>query len=102
MKRGIRNADTVAYKLKPALIRATNEKLEVTRKERQKREEMVEKRKTKAMATRCQWARREISLSREEEENYESDTGDETDLDQPGNNKNLLQLWERGVKERYK
>ena len=53
---------------------------------------MVKRRKTKAMAARCQRARREISLSREKEENYESDTGDETDPDQAGNDKNLLQL----------
>ena len=33
MEKGIQNADVVACKLKPALIRATNYKLEVARKE---------------------------------------------------------------------
>ncbi len=40
----------------------------------------------------CQRAREGISLSREEEKNYESDTGDETDLDQAEDDKNLLEL----------
>ena len=53
---------------------------------------MVEKEKTKAMAARRQKAKRGISLSNEEEENYENDTGDETDPDQANNDKNLLQL----------
>ena len=43
-----------------------------------------------------------MSLSSKEEENYESDTRDETDLDQAGNDKNLLQLWEEGAGGRYK
>ena len=53
---------------------------------------MVEKRITEVMAVRRQRARGGISLSSEEEENYENDIGDETDLNQAGNNKNLLQL----------
>ncbi len=35
IEKGIRNADAVACKLGPALIRATNQKLEVAREERQ-------------------------------------------------------------------
>ena len=81
IEKSIRNVDVFACKLGPALIRATNQKLEVTREERQKREEMVEKRKTEAMTAKYRRPRGEISLSSEEEENYESDTGDETDLD---------------------
>ena len=79
-------------KLRPALIRATNHRLKVARKELWKREEIVKKRKTKAISTRCQRTKKRISMSNEEEENYESDTGDKTDLDQAGNSKNLLQL----------
>ena len=74
------------------MIRATNERLEVAKKKRRKREEMVERQKTKAMATRCQRARGGINLFSEEEENYESDIGDKTDSNQASNDKNLLQL----------
>ena len=42
---------------------------------------MVEKQKPKAMAMRCQKARERISLSSEKEENYESNSRDETDPD---------------------
>ena len=53
---------------------------------------MVERQKIEAMAARCQRARGGISLSSKEEENYESDTGDKTDSDPAGNDKNPLQL----------
>ena len=92
MKKGIQNADRVIHKLGPALIKATNHKLEIAREEQRKREEMVERRKTEAMAARCQKTREGIRLSSEEEENYESNTGDETDPNQAGNDKNLLQF----------
>ena len=52
----------------------------------------MKRQKTEAMAAKCQKARRGISLSSEREENYKSDTKDETDPDQAGNDKNLLQL----------
>lgn len=52
---------------------------------------MIEKQKTKAMATKWKRARGGISLSNEEEGNYKSDTKDETNPDQV-NNKYLLQL----------
>ena len=92
MEKSIQNADTVARKLGPALIRAINYRLEVAREEQQKKKEMMERQKTETMAARRQRARGKISLSSKEEENYESDTGDETDSDQAGNNKNSLQL----------
>ena len=44
------------------------------------------------MAVRCQRTKGGISLSSEEEENYESNIGDEMDSNQAGNDKNLLQL----------
>ncbi len=102
MEKGIRNADAVVRKLGPALTRAINQRLEVAREERRKREEMVERRKTEAIAAKRQRARGGISLSSEEEENYESDTEDETDLDQANNDENSLQLWEEGAGESYK
>ena len=63
---------------------------------------MIERRKIKAKVARRQKARREISLFNEEEENYKSNTGDETDPDQAGNDKNPLWLWEKGVERSYK
>ncbi len=92
MEKGIRNAGAVAHKLRPALTRTTNQKLEVAKEERRKKEEMVERRKTKAMAAKCQRARRGISLFSEEEEIYESDTENKTDPDQANDDKNPLQL----------
>ena len=68
-------------KLRPASTRATNHRLEVVSEKRRKRKEMVEKRKTKAMAANRQKARGGISLFSEEEGNYESDTENETDPD---------------------
>ena len=53
---------------------------------------MVERRKTKTMAARRQRAKRGINLSNKEKKNYESNTKDETDPDQAGNDKNPLQL----------
>ena len=52
MDKGIRNADAVARKLKPALTRAINHRLEIASKGRQKRKEIVKSRKTEAMATK--------------------------------------------------
>ena len=92
MKKSIQNADAVACKLRPALIKATNHSLKVTRKKQRKSEEMMERQKTKAIAARRQRTRRRISLSSEKEENYESDIRDKTDPDQAGNDKNPLQL----------
>ena len=44
------------------------------------------------MTVRRQKARKGINSFIEEEENFQSDIGDDTDLDQAGNNKNPLQL----------
>ena len=46
---------------------------------------MVEKRKTEAMAAKCQKTRKRISLFNEEEKNYKSNTKDEKNLDQDEN-----------------
>ncbi len=92
MEKCIRNADAVVRKLGSASTRATNQRLEVAREERRKREEMVERWKIEAMAAKRQRARGGISSSSEEVENYESDTGDETVPDQANDDENPLQL----------
>ena len=89
MKKGIKNVDAVARKLGPALTRAINDRLEAAKEERQKREEMIEKGKTKAMTAKWRRARGGISLSNKEED--KSDTKDNIDLDQ-SNDKYPLQL----------
>lgn len=63
------------------MTKATNYSLEVAKEEEQKREEMLEKRRTEAIATKCQRAKGGTSLSSEKKGNYKSDTGDETYLD---------------------
>lgn len=73
------------------MIGATNHRLEDARKEKQKREEIVEKRKAEVLTVKRLRARRGISLSSIKEENYESDTKDNIDPDQ-ANDKYLLQL----------
>ncbi len=92
MEKDIRSTDIVACKLGVVSTKVTNQNLEVAREERRKRKEMVEMRVIIAMASKRQKARRGIILSNEEKKNYESDTGDETDLNQAGNNKNSLLL----------
>ena len=61
------------------MIKATNHKFEVTKKEKRKREEIVKRRKTEAIITKRCKNREEISLSSEKEENYDSNTVDDTD-----------------------
>ncbi len=90
MKKDLRNAEIVTQKLGLILTRAINQRLEVTGEERQKKEEMVERWKTEARAAKRQRARGGMNLSSEEEENYESDTGDEINSYQVSNNKNSL------------
>lgn len=81
MNKSIKNTNAVICKLGSALTRATNHRLEVASKEKRKREEIVERRKTEAMAAKCQRTKRGISLSSKEKEDYESNTGDKMDLD---------------------
>lgn len=59
----------------------------------------MERHKTEAMAAKHWRARKRISLSNVKEENYESDTRDETNSDKVGNDKYPQQLWEKGLKE---
>ena len=49
MEKDIKNTDVIACKLELLLIRATNNRLEVAKEKRQKKEEMKEKQKAKAM-----------------------------------------------------
>lgn len=52
MKKYIKNADAVIHKLRAALLRAINHKLEVLRKKRWKKEKIVERRKAQAILTK--------------------------------------------------
>lgn len=74
------------------MIRVTNQNLEVARKKRRKREEIIEKQKTKARARKCQKARGGISLSNKEKKNDESNIEDKTNADQASDNKYPLQF----------
>ena len=78
--KGIRNVNAVAHKLRPALIKATNLRLEVAKEEVQKKHKVVERRKVKAAAAKKQRDRRGISSFNEDDDNYYNDT-DDTDLD---------------------
>lgn len=53
INKNIENVDIVVYKLNLTLIRVINYKLEIIIKKRQKREKLVKKQKTKAMAIKC-------------------------------------------------
>ena len=72
--------NAVARKLGQASTKAINDRLEVAREERQKREEIMERRKAKAMAAKWRRAIKRISLSSEKDD--ESDIKDDTDPDQ--------------------
>ena len=72
-----------------ALTRTTNHKLEVAKKEKSKREEIIEKQKIKTMAAKCYRNKGGINLSSRNDENYKSDIRDNIDLDQ-ANNKYLF------------
>ena len=95
MKKGIKSAYTIVCKLWPALTRANNYRLEVVKKERWKKEEIIEKLKTKIMAAKCQRAKGRIRLSNKEKGNYKNNTRDKIDLDQ-ANYKYLLKF-EKGI-----
>lgn len=75
---GIRNANVVIYKLELASTRATNQGLKIAKEERRKREEMVKRRKTEIMVTKCPRTKEGISLSSKEKGNYESNTKNKT------------------------
>lgn len=53
MEKDIQNADATAYKLRLASIRAGNHRLEIAKEKRQKKKEIMKKRRIKAMATKC-------------------------------------------------
>ena len=80
IEKGIKNADAISCKLGPASTRATNNRLEVARKKRRKKEKIKERQKVEAIAAKWCRAREGISLSSEEED--ESDTRNDKDPDQ--------------------
>ena len=80
MEKDITNEYAIAHMLRPASTRATNNRLEVAREERRKKTEMKQRRKGEAIAAERRRARGRMSLSGEEKD--ESNTGNNTDLDQ--------------------
>ena len=82
--KGIRNANAVARKLGPALIKATNLRLEIAKEKVQRKQEVVERRKAEAAAVKRQRDKRGISSSNKDNDNYYNDTND-TDPDQENN-----------------
>ena len=82
MIKGVQNLDTVACKLRHALTKASNYRLDVAKERTQKREKIVEKWKTKAIAIKRHRDRGGISLSSKKKENYKSNIKDNTDSDQ--------------------
>lgn len=54
IKKDIRNADVVICKLELMLIRAINQRLEVAKKVKRKKEEIIEKLKIEVMTAKCQ------------------------------------------------
>lgn len=53
IEKDIRNTDAVIRKLRSILIYTTNYRLEVAREEKRKKEDMIEKRKSKVMVAKC-------------------------------------------------
>ena len=80
MDKDIRNANAIASKLGPVLLRATNDRLKIAREKWQKMEKMIERRKAEVMAIKQHRVRRGIDLSSEEED--ESNNRDNTDPNQ--------------------
>ena len=76
----IRKAYAVARKLRPALIKATNLRLEVTKEEVWKKQVVVKRRKVEVAAAKQQRDKGGFNLSNEDNDNYYHDTND-TDLD---------------------
>lgn len=72
----IKNTDTIAYKLKQASTRVTNYRLKIANKKKQKRQEIVKKRKTEVITTKCQRVKKEISLFSKKRKNYIADKMD--------------------------
>lgn len=71
--------------------KTTNQKLEVTKENRWKNDKIIERQKIKAIAIQRQKIRGEIYLSNEKTpENYKSDIGNKTYLEQLGGNDKYL------------
>ena len=87
IEKSIKNANAIVRKLGPASTRVTNNRLEVAKEERRKKEKIKERRKAEAMVVKRRRARGEMSLSSKDE----NDTGNDTDLDQ-AKDEYLLQL----------
>lgn len=79
MEKDMRNTDAIACKHRSVSTRATNNRLEVAKKKRQKKEKIKERRKVEAIAAKRYRARGGMSSSREKED--ESDIRNDTDPD---------------------
>lgn len=90
IEKGIKNTNAITYKLELALTKITNYRFEVAREEKQKKEEILKKQRTKAIVAKRQRIKKEISLSNKEEENYKSDIRDKTDSNQANDEYPLL------------
>lgn len=52
IEKSIKNIDVVARKLRPTLIKTTNQRLEIARKKKWKRQKMIKRQKIKAMVVK--------------------------------------------------
>ena len=73
------------------MIKAINHKLEIAKKEKRKKK-IIEKEKTETIVAKRHKNRREISLSSEKGENYDSDTTNDINLDQAKSKYWILKL----------
>lgn len=80
--KNVQNRNAIVYQLILASIRATNHKLEVVRKKKQEKEQMVKKWNTKAIAVKCNKKAGRIYLSDKKQKNHDSDTENNIDPNQ--------------------
>ena len=73
------------------MIKITNHRLEIARKEQCNKKKMVKKQKTKIIVAICHKNKVKISLSNRRKKNYKNNTKNNTNLNQT-DNKYLLQL----------
>lgn len=62
MKKSIKNVDAIGYKLRLALMRVINNKLEIFKENRQKQKEVKERQKAKTIAAKQRRVQKRQSL----------------------------------------
>lgn len=75
------------------MTKAINHKLEFAKKDKGKREKIIEKRKTEGMVAKYWKTKGKISLFSKKEKNYESNIKDKINLDK-ANDRYPLLVWE--------